>query len=897
MMIKRVVVGAALVGLAARMWGADPQRLNIVFVGDSITYGYLLTAPAEEAPPARAAAFLEGMPCFSSVRFTNCGRNAYRTDQFLPESPESAWPQVTQAGDSYTNDTGLLLFSIMLGANDSVTATPAQYESHLTALVNALLARYPASQIVLHHPLWYTKVSSTHPEVLQQFIPVIDALVGAYGQTHPGQVHLGDIKGWDYFERNHQSICFQEARDNVPYYIHPNVVGATSLGQYWADAIYRALAGVVAYWDFGSDGSGVADASGYGHTLTNSGVTLLGGAAVFSGTQTVFSTANTLDLQAYTQLTVEYYIRTASPSNSLVLEHSANTTLYSGAFCSALGEGNMPGLLTGAIKTAQENGYNIEATAAGAASDDTWHHVALVIDASKAGADRAQLYFDKVRQATYANFTNDAATALRSETLYIGSRANSSHRFTGWLDDVRISKQALSTNQFLQARTTNEYFQSATSVLPQPALAYWPFESGRELVDATGNGNTLTNQGVTFRGGTAVFSGTQTAFSTAGTLDLRACTNLTVEYFVRAPAASGCIVFEHTEICNDNPGGFLSSLGDLVGPGTVAAALRTSAAGSYNIEATAAGAASDGQWHHVALVIDSSKDGADRVQLYFDNVRQAKLWGLSDASVTPFLNATFYIGSRANTGSKFAGRLDDVRITGQALSVGEFLQAPTLSSEVAYWPFTPGAETDDATGNGNTLTNSGVAFAKGFAAFGGTQAVFSTAGSLDLRWYPAVTVECFIRAPAASGGVVFEHTPVCNDNPGGFLAESGLNGGPGSVSGALRTAASYNIEITPDGAASDGQWHHVAMVIDPSKDGGDRLQLYFDCVRQAKLWGLSDAAVTPFLNATFYIGSRANAVSKFAGQLDDVRITGRALAVDGFMTRRSAIMGTTVFAR
>ena len=784
----------------------------------------------------------------------------------------------------------------MLGANDSVVASPAQYGSNLTALVTALLESYPASQVVIHHPLWYTKVSSTHPEILQQYIPVIDALVGTFGQNHPGRVHLGDIKGWDCFEKNHLSICFQETREDLPYYIHPNVVGATILGQYWADALYRACVGVVAYWDFGSGSNGVADASGYGHALTNNGVSFLGGAAVFSGTQTVFSTANTLDLHAYTNLTAEYFIRTASPSNSLVFEHSTNTTLFSGAFCSALGEGNISGLLTGAFKTAAENGYNIEATAAGAASDDTWHHVALVIDASKAGADRAQLYFDKARQNTYADYTNDAETALRNATFYIGSRADLSYRFAGRLDDVRISNQALSTNQFLQTRTTNEFSQLPASDLPQTALAYWPFEPGKELVDATGKGNTLTNQGVAFRSGVAVFSGTQTAFSTAGTLDLRACTNLTVEYFIRAPTASACVVLEHTKVCNDNPGGFLSSLGDLVGPGAVAGAFRTSAAGSYNIEATPAGAASDGQWHHVAMVIDSSKAGADRVQLYFDKVRQTKFAGLSDASVTPFLNATFYIGSRANTAAKFSGQLDDVRITGQALSAGEFLQAPTLAEEVAYWPFTPGAETADATGNGNTLTNSGVAFAKGAAFFGGTQTVFSTAGSLDLRWYPALTIEYFIRSPAASGGIVFEHSEICNNNPGGFLSESGVNGGPGSVSCAFRTSASYNIEITANGAASDGQWHHVAMVIDPAQVGTDRVQLYFDKVRQSKLWSLSDDAVTPFLNAVFYIGSRANRETWLSGQLDDVRITGRALAVNGFMTKRSAIMGTAVFA-
>lgn len=71
------------------------------------------------------------------------------------------WPQVKQASDSYTNGPGLLLFSIMFGANDSVVATPAQHGSNLTSVVNALLANYPDSCIVIRHPLWHSKMP--HP--------------------------------------------------------------------------------------------------------------------------------------------------------------------------------------------------------------------------------------------------------------------------------------------------------------------------------------------------------------------------------------------------------------------------------------------------------------------------------------------------------------------------------------------------------------------------------------------------------------------------------------------------------------------------------------------------------------------------------------------------------------
>jgi len=218
-----------------------PRSLNIVFIGDSITYGYLLKQPESEAPPVHAVEFLKGMPGISSVRFVNCGRNGFRTDQFLPDRPNSAWPQVKQAADAFIKLPGSLVFSLMLGANDSVSLTPVQYGNNLSALVGALLEDYPRARIIIHYPLWYSKVQSSRPEVLENYIPVIDALVGTLRQKLSAQVQVGDVYGWAYFEKNHESACFKESRDHLPYYIHPNQQGAKTLGLYWGEALYKRL--------------------------------------------------------------------------------------------------------------------------------------------------------------------------------------------------------------------------------------------------------------------------------------------------------------------------------------------------------------------------------------------------------------------------------------------------------------------------------------------------------------------------------------------------------------------------------------------------------------------------------------------------------------------------------
>jgi len=48
-----------------------PQKikLNIVFIGDSITFGSGLTTPASSAPPVHACAFLLQKPTYRDVEF------------------------------------------------------------------------------------------------------------------------------------------------------------------------------------------------------------------------------------------------------------------------------------------------------------------------------------------------------------------------------------------------------------------------------------------------------------------------------------------------------------------------------------------------------------------------------------------------------------------------------------------------------------------------------------------------------------------------------------------------------------------------------------------------------------------------------------------------------------
>ena len=226
---------------------AAPQNANIVFIGDSITSGYLMKFPERDAPPVRAAAWLNTQSGITNVFFRNCGKPGYRTDQFLPGRPNSAWNEVKRAGEFFQKIPGKLIFSVMLGANDSAGCNdtaihpPERFHADMKDLVEALCVSFPDSVIVIHHPTGYTKAPGTYPENLARYKGEIDSLVAEMGKPYPGRVFLGDVKAWAFFEENRATHWIRETRSGAPYYIHPNEQGAQVIGRLWGEAIARAI--------------------------------------------------------------------------------------------------------------------------------------------------------------------------------------------------------------------------------------------------------------------------------------------------------------------------------------------------------------------------------------------------------------------------------------------------------------------------------------------------------------------------------------------------------------------------------------------------------------------------------------------------------------------------------
>lgn len=641
----------------------------------------------------------------------------------------------------------------------------------------------------------------------------------------------------------------------------------------------RALSNVIAYWDFSTGSHGIGDASGNGHYLINNGVTFDNGAAVFNGDKTLF-TQDPLWLADRTNLTIEAFVKTTVTSSTMVLfELSDNYNSQWGAFVSYIDGGQLWGMF---------NAYgapNGDRTETGAYADGQWHHMAIVIHAATGGAGVADLYLDGVKQIDA--YVDGVSGNCINATFFIGSRANSQFKFVGELDDLRISDQALTTNEFLKVRSAE--------LPPANVIAYWPFAPGSELADASGHGNALSNDGVTFARGAAVFNGMQSVFSTASSLDLTTYSNITIEAFVKSSSTSANIVFEHGYNWNNSSGGILTYFGDPAA-GQFFAGYRAAGEGGYNYDNSAPGVISDGRWHHFALTIDLTKTGGEIANLYIDGWKQYEAEGYS--AVSGFLNTMFFIGSRANSVAKLTGELDDLRISDRVLAPWEFLQSRTVAPPdlIAYWSFHPGQETQDDSGNGHTLANNGVTFYNGAAVFDGHQSSFSTVDWLNLSSFPAVTIETFIKSSSTNLAVVLEHSQNFNERVGGFALSFndptfGFSQLGKLVSG-FRTYDGYTFEGSEFGPLSDGKWHHVATVYTPHTNRTEAVKLYIDGVRQTEISNFHGEWVDRFADAFFYIGARTNASYRFEGMLDDVRITGRALSPSEFETERTKTLGT-----
>lgn len=646
----------------------------------------------------------------------------------------------------------------------------------------------------------------------------------------------------------------------------------------------RVSANVIAYWPFGTNY--VYDVSANTNNLQAAGVIFQDGAALLNGNSvSTFSTMRALTLSPYSAITLEFWMKTESADTTQVLFELGNPTSVAGGFQGILNPGDgQTNQVKGAYYTAYDKAYKDYTDTTNSVADGLWHHVAMVVDRNAAdNDDRLRLYFDGVLQNTQT-FTQAGNPVLKDDTLYIGSRANTTllGKYDGMLDDIRISDTALTPAQFLQERTTADY----------SPIAYWPFGTN-ELNDVAGS-NRLAASGVVFTNGAVEMPGNKVVFfDTAKDLNLSEYNALTLEFWLKTSSTAQHPLFEITPDPGANPGAVQVMLNSGT-TGQIKANYYVDSGVPYEEWTDTSTSAVNDQWHHVAMVVDrDTTNDSDRVRLYFDNQLQTgESW--TQSSNTVFKNGRLYIGSRANgmtAFNKYNGMLDDIRITAAALLPGQFVQQRTThvaeprNDLIAYWPFGEHG-LEDVSGNSNTLVNQNVVLAdEGYALFNGENAFLRTQTTLDRSAYSDVTIECWFKPESEIN--TSHHIFSCDniDESGCYYVYLYQN----QLWGQLRIGSDWQVEQLDPFQKYTNAWHHLAYVVSGHQLGSYQSQLYVDGMLVHQTLDATDT-IESMINQTFWIGTKGEDVGTrlYKGKLDDIRVTGRALAPWEFMKYRSS---------
>ncbi|WP_316788273.1 GDSL-type esterase/lipase family protein [Pedobacter frigoris] len=255
--MKRTVNYACLllVFVLTSFSGKKEKKINIVFIGDSITEGGALAHPKTEATPIYVAEILKHNKNINSVDISNKGFSGHTTVDFLPEN-NIDFPKVVQAADAFAQDkTAILLFSIMLGTNDSAIFGPngapvqaAQYKNNLNTVINTLIKKYPGARFVIQYPLWYSPNTHNNAGYMQEgldrlnsYYSQIEALHAEYKLSDPGKIFLGEKAVYSFFEKNHKTLLKAENGKHGVFYLHPNAGGSEALAKFWAKGILKAI--------------------------------------------------------------------------------------------------------------------------------------------------------------------------------------------------------------------------------------------------------------------------------------------------------------------------------------------------------------------------------------------------------------------------------------------------------------------------------------------------------------------------------------------------------------------------------------------------------------------------------------------------------------------------------
>jgi YD repeat-containing protein len=624
--------------------------------------------------------------------------------------------------------------------------------------------------------------------------------------------------------------------------------------------------GLVNYWRLGeSAGPSFADSKGTATGTASTGVTFHVPGAVaadpntavrFNGTS---SAANApVNLSGTSKVTVEFWLNWAAyaDNDNLAMELTQNFNDTNGGF---LVDPNAPqfggtfGVAMG--RDASRNSVFFPRPSAG-----QWHHYALVLDATAPAATQITPYVDGQAVAYQKNNSGTGAGAFANAVLNLMSRAGTSLRGQGDLDEVAVYDRPLTATQIgdhFQSYGANRRPVAAFTLTPNPAP-----------VGAT----------VTFNASTSTDpDGTITKYEWDldgnGSYEVSSASPTTTRSY-----ATGADIDVKLRVTDDKFGSDTEvhalHVGDQAPVATFTAAPNPAVI-DQAVTFNAAGSSDDGTITKYEWDLDGNGT--------FETDRGSATTATKLYSATGTVQVTLRV---TDNGGKTATKTLPVTVNASGTSnYGDAVLDTT--GLLSYWRLgeTTGPSFADSKG-----TNTGTAL--GATTFGVTGAVAGdtnkamgfdgTSGAgrvhVNLSGTSTVTVEFWLnwKRYATDDALAMEFTDNFNNAPGGFLIDpnapqSGGTFGVGFGDGASRNTAYF---ARPTGNV----WHHYAIVFDATAPGATAITPYVDGQPIAYTKGSSGTGAGAFKDANLYLMSRAATALFGQGDMDEVAVYNRALS-------------------
>ena len=235
--------------LGASAQSRKARTCNLIFIGNSITEGALHANKKKTAPPV-VAANLVGNMLSMDVHYRNCGRSGATTVDFLPEQKRDFVRVEKAIEEIKALSYAPILFSIMLGTNDSANFGPngspvsnEDYKKNLMTMIGRIRELCPNAIFILQRPIWYSPNTHNASQYLvagqKRMVAYTDVLIEIANENE--DVYLGDRDAFDYFGAKHRKYMFAEDGKAGTFYLHPNEAGARKLARYWAQAIVKVV--------------------------------------------------------------------------------------------------------------------------------------------------------------------------------------------------------------------------------------------------------------------------------------------------------------------------------------------------------------------------------------------------------------------------------------------------------------------------------------------------------------------------------------------------------------------------------------------------------------------------------------------------------------------------------